>query len=419
MQRSSGFCLLFVLCLQFITGCQKEGNPTESKSTSLTAPALLLPSDSAINQFPPLTLNWNKSDGAKSYTLQVSTANSFSDSYIIYNKSEITTTNIQVSGLNKLTQYYWRVRAENNYGPSAWSNVWSFTTGTSPDAPTILSPGDGVTNQDVSPTVSWNNDTAVLYYIIEVAMDVTLSRPIYTKSGIKNATYQIPGLQYSTLYYWRVKAINVYGTSEWSAIRSFTTSDFVCGTQVVYAGKVYNTLKIGTQCWFKENLNVGTMIQGNQTPYNNDQIEKYCYNNDENNCTIYGGLYQLWEALDYRTTWKTKGICPSGFRLPTKEDFEILKGTVNQDGNSLKAIGQGTENGAGNNTSGFSALLTGHRYQDGKFIYTAEYGTNYWSSTTEDNWVNGIAMRLLDNSGVISSHPALTWYGFSIRCIKD
>ena len=29
---------------------------------------------------------------------------------------------------------------------------------------------------------------------------------------------------------------------------------------VTYEGQTYNTVQIGTQCWFKENLNVGTMI---------------------------------------------------------------------------------------------------------------------------------------------------------------
>ena len=31
---------------------------------------------------------------------------------------------------------------------------------------------------------------------------------------------------------------------------------------VTYEGQTYNTVQIGNQCWFKENLNVGTMIPG-------------------------------------------------------------------------------------------------------------------------------------------------------------
>jgi len=59
---------------------------------------------------------------------------------------------------------------------------------------------------------------------------------------------------------------------------------------VNYGGKIYNTVQIGTQCWLKENLNIGTMIPVNQDGSNNGSIEKYCYNNDINNCNVYGGL---------------------------------------------------------------------------------------------------------------------------------
>jgi hypothetical protein len=61
---------------------------------------------------------------------------------------------------------------------------------------------------------------------------------------------------------------------------------------VAYEGQTYNTVQIGNQCWFKENLNVGTMIPGDQEMTDNGIIEKYCYDNDPANCAIFGGLYQ-------------------------------------------------------------------------------------------------------------------------------
>jgi hypothetical protein len=33
-----------------------------------------------------------------------------------------------------------------------------------------------------------------------------------------------------------------------------------CGEDVTYQGETYETIQIGKQCWFKKNLNVGTMI---------------------------------------------------------------------------------------------------------------------------------------------------------------
>src|ERR1035437_1786144 len=72
-----------------------------------------------------------------------------------------------------------------------------------------------------------------------------------------------------------------------------------CSGLVAYSGKIYSTIQIGTQCWLKENLDVGNMIHGIDTAKNNGIIEKYCYNDDPANCTTYGGLYQWNEAMQY------------------------------------------------------------------------------------------------------------------------
>ncbi len=56
--------------------------------------------------------------------------------------------------------------------------------------------------------------------------------------------------------------------------------DWSCGYQVEFEGQTYNTVEIGTQCWFAENLNRGTRINGSEDQTNNDTIEKYCYNNE-------------------------------------------------------------------------------------------------------------------------------------------
>ncbi|MBK6964411.1 MAG: hypothetical protein IPH20_10880 [Bacteroidales bacterium] len=61
----------------------------------------------------------------------------------------------------------------------------------------------------------------------------------------------------------------------------------------------YTIVKIGTQTWMAENLNVGQRINGNWTQTNNNIFEKYCYANLESNCDEYGGLYQWNEMMQY------------------------------------------------------------------------------------------------------------------------
>lgn len=123
--------------------------------------------------------------------------------------------------------------------------------------------------------------------------------------------------------------------------------------------QVYKTVKIGNQVWMAENLNYKT---------NSGSL---CYDNDEANCNKYGRLYN-WETA--------KRVCPPGWHLPSKVEFEQLMSSVNYDGNSLKAIGQGKDGGIGTNTSGFSALLAGNRSSGGNFgnLYSS---ASFWSST--------------------------------------
>jgi uncharacterized protein (TIGR02145 family) len=190
------------------------------------------------------------------------------------------------------------------------------------------------------------------------------------------------------------------------------------GTPTVdYAGKIYNTVQIGTQCWLKENLDVGTRIDGTQPQADNSTIEKYCYNNDTNNCNTYGGLYKWNEAMQYSTTPSTQGICPPGWHIPTSEEFQTLNTAVGGDGNALKAIGQGTGDGAGTNACGFSALLAGVGLSDGGSNYLGA-NTLFWGSTEA---YPGYAhyMNLNDYNSVINVGSYYNYYGFSVRCVKD
>ena len=83
---------------------------------------------------------------------------------------------------------------------------------------------------------------------------------------------------------------------------------------IVYEDKQYKTVLIGDQCWTRESLNIGTMIYGVDDMSDNGLIEKYCYNNDTNNCNIYGGLYQWEEMMQYASSEGVQGICPDGWK---------------------------------------------------------------------------------------------------------
>lgn len=193
---------------------------------------------------------------------------------------------------------------------------------------------------------------------------------------------------------------------------SFTPT-FNCGDVVLFGGETYPTIQIGSQCWFQKNLNIGIMVTGNQT--NNGIIEKYGYDDNLANCATYGGLYQWNEAMKYGTNG-SQGICPTGWHIPTLDEFNTLKTTVNNIGRNLKALGQGSGAGVGTNSTGFSALSAGSS-SGGIFYYMGDY-TNFWSSSEYDN-SSVYYMLMIDNGWEISLIRSGKTSGLCVRCLKD
>jgi len=207
---------------------------------------------------------------------------------------------------------------------------------------------------------------------------------------------------------------------------------------VIYQGRVYNTIQIFSQCWLKENLDVGTMITGSNVMTDNDILEKYCYNNDTNNCITYGGLYQWDEMMQYTTQQGARGICPPGWHLPTDDEWKILEGAIDSQyrigdpiwnyygirgydaGTKLKTTSGWNGNGNGTDLFGFSGLPGGgYLYNDGSFYYIGLINL-YWSSTDGNStcaWNRYTAYNTPqidrdfgnDNKG----------FGFSVRCIRN
>ncbi len=213
---------------------------------------------------------------------------------------------------------------------------------------------------------------------------------------------------------------------------------------VSYSGQTYNTVEIGSQCWLKENLNVGTMIQSNsggQLQTNNGVIEKYCYGNNAANCATYGGLYEWKEAMQYVTTEGAQGICPVGWHIPTDNEIKILEGTVDSQypvgdpvwdniawrgldaGGNLKEEGTAhwnSPNTGATNSSGFTALPAGYRYQPTGAFSSIGNGNQIWSSSEYiTNTTFAWSRNLTLSTGQISRAYIHKETGISVRCLKN
>ena len=217
-----------------------------------------------------------------------------------------------------------------------------------------------------------------------------------------------------------------------------THADSDCGTVTDIDGNTYKTIKIGTQNWMAENLNV--------THYKNDEeisnltgsnfssggncedtvTEGYIVSdNNSSQAVIYGNLYN-WSAVS-----DSRGLCMEGWHVPSDAEWTILSNYLGGEdvaGGKLKSIAtssQGVDSGDGlwdtpnvgaTNESGFTALPSGQYFIGG---YTAKGAYSYFWSSTIENPGYAYHRRLYKSETSIRDGNGAHCNGFSIRCLKD
>jgi len=307
----------------------------------------------------------------------------------------------------------------------------------SPDTPSNPSPADGAINITIDTTLSWScsdPDGDDLTYKIYFG---TVDPPPFVEEGLTEALYDPGILEFNTTYYWKIVAFDVYGDSavgiEWSFFTEYEHGQPCPGIPTFdYDGQTYTTVQIGTQCWMKENLNIGVMINGSQNQQNNDTIEKHCYENNPANCVIYGGLYQWDEMMQYVTIEGAQGICPTGWHLPTDAEWCTLENEV--DAGTVSCIATGNRGidaglnlkstsgwydplGSGTDLYGFTALPGGY-CNSSDYFYSLLHSAYFWSSDESTSlWAWQRSLHLINDG--ISRNANNKTRGFSVRCLKD
>ena len=179
-------------------------------------------------------------------------------------------------------------------------------------------------------------------------------------------------------------------------------------------GQTYNTVTIGNQTWFAENLNYETS-------------NSWWYNNSSANGDVYGRLY-TWDAA--------LTACPAGWHLPSDEEWKTLEMALGMSQSEADAEGwRGTDEGGkmketgtthwtspnygATNSSGFSALPGGSLNDGSNFDYVGSSGI-WWSATEwEYNstcaWCRSLYTVFVDVSRDRPSKES----GFSVRCVRD
>jgi titin len=199
----------------------------EASATTLPPPpsAPTLKSPASASTVPNLTpkLEWNASSGAVSYGVQVATSSSFTT--LLVNETGIADLYYDIASgtLNWDTTYYWRLNARDSFSStSTWSAYWYFKTavGPPPNAPSNLV-ATPISSSRID--LSWqdNSSDETGFKIERKTGSGSYSQIANVGAGV--TSYSNSGLSTSTTYYYRVRAYNAVGNSEYSSEASAAT----------------------------------------------------------------------------------------------------------------------------------------------------------------------------------------------------
>ena len=128
-----------------------------------------------------------------------------------------------ITGLTPAKSYEVRVRASSAAGQGAWSSTASATTLTSaPEAPAAPLLSAGATSLSATWAAPSNNGSAITGYTVEYRRQGVSIWTAWAHTGTA-VTANVTGLTSSTTYEVRVKAVNVRGSSGWSATAAALT----------------------------------------------------------------------------------------------------------------------------------------------------------------------------------------------------
>ena len=266
----------------------------------------------------------------------------------------------------------------------------------------------------------------------------------------------LTGLRFNTTYYVRAFATNSIGTAYGNEV-SFTTTYLPFGdaqpcpglsTLTDIDGNVYSTVKIGNQCWMKENLRSKRYSDNTPITHGSQQSDDTPYwyypANDSSYMLTFGLLYN-WAAAMYGASSNNtnpsgvQGICPSGWHMPSHAEWLQLINHLREHGQQYGCLGQSCwlakslasttawqyasstchpgNDPSTNNTSGFSAFPAEH-YGDNHYY---GYGQTafFWSTTIYESSNNPYIFKISCFEDDVIIQQGINSWGFSVRCLKD
>ncbi len=197
------------------------------------APVLTAPTNGSTQMVIPNALSWGRVLGATTYTAEVASSSNFSTTVFRTTGPGLSAA---ASNLDTDKTYFWQVNAGNTAGTGAWSGIWSFRTISGIPAVPVLLSGPGLTQPD---TFTWKAAAGASSYTWQISNDYYFSTTLVNQSGITGTDLTLAS--YFESGYWEVNASNVYGTSAWSSVGSFSFAECKARKAVAQVASPANT----------------------------------------------------------------------------------------------------------------------------------------------------------------------------------
>lgn len=187
--------------------------------TNIESPKIIYPTYNYLGFRNSEMFKWDSVAYAGSYQFQLSKEKSFNN--LIINLDNLKTTMLDAVGLEFNTTYYCRVRSIAYPDTSEWSNFVPFTTTLS--HPNPIKPENEAIDLSLPVTFTWNKVNGAEAYNLELSESEKFSNDLTKSIVYIDSMLIISNLNYERQYFWRVKAIRVGDSSDWSQTFTFTT----------------------------------------------------------------------------------------------------------------------------------------------------------------------------------------------------
>jgi uncharacterized protein (TIGR02145 family) len=254
-------------------------------------------------------------------------------------------------------------------------------------------------------------DSCIFYKVENNLKDTIL---LEIKNLMPSTTY------YGELYY---KHEDNYTFNKKIKFKTREKVDIVFDTLYDIEQNMYKTITIGEQSWMAQNLRTTTYNDGEpinhlltDEQWHQDSVGGYCWY--ENNIDYKNSVGALYNGYTIETT----KLCPTGWHIPSDDDWHELIEYLNNHGfenyhaEALKTEYGWIDNSNGQNHYGFSALPSGYRNEIGGSHDIMSFA-GYWSS--DKNHLSQHFVRKLNTNSTLQPWIANRNVGMAVRCIKD